>query len=38
MATAEDFGDYLLRTEQVEKKQYDLLQSKAKEIIEVCNN
>ncbi|WP_240259912.1 sugar transferase [Clostridium perfringens] len=38
MATAEDFGDYLLRTEQVEKKQYDLLQSKAKEIIEVWNN
>ncbi|AMN31877.1 sugar transferase [Clostridium perfringens] len=38
MATAEDFGDYLLRTEQVKKKQYDLLQSKAKEIIEVCNN
>ncbi|WP_270238163.1 sugar transferase [Clostridium perfringens] len=38
MATAEDFGDYLLRTKQVEKRQYDLLQSMAKEIIEVSNN
>ena len=38
MATAEDFGDYLLRTRQVEKSQYDSLQSMAKEIIEFCNN
>lgn len=38
MATAEDFGDYLLRTRQVEKSQYDSLQSMAKEIVEFCNN
>ncbi|EHK2346389.1 sugar transferase [Clostridium perfringens] len=38
MATAEDFGDYLLRTKQVEKSQYDSLQEIAKEIIKFCNN
>lgn len=38
MATAEDLGDYLLRTKQVEKSQYDSLQAMAKEIIKFCNN
>ena len=33
MATAEDFGDYLLRTGEVDKKEYDLKQSMAREIL-----
>ncbi len=34
MATAEDFGDYLLRTKKVDKDTYDKNQLKAKELIE----
>lgn len=34
MATAEDFGDYLLRTKKVDKETYDKNQLKAKELIE----
>lgn len=37
MATAEDFGDYLLRTGKVEKMDYDNLQSEAKQVIDVSN-
>lgn len=33
MATAEDFGDYLLRTKQVTEAEYNQLQDEAKEII-----
>ena len=33
MATAEDFGDYLLRTEKIEKEDYDLRQQQAKMIL-----
>ncbi len=33
MATAEDYGDYLLRTEKVQKKEYDQKQRKAKMIL-----
>lgn len=33
MATAEDFGDYLLRTKQVEKYEYDRLQQKSRELL-----
>ncbi|MDK0796551.1 sugar transferase [Clostridium perfringens] len=33
MATAEDFGDYLLRTKQVEKYEYDRLQNKSRELL-----
>ena len=33
MATAEDFGDYLLRTGKVEKDKYDALQAEAKELV-----
>lgn len=33
MATAEDFGDYLLRTGVIDKKEYDLKQSMAKEVL-----
>lgn len=34
MATAEDYGDYLLRTGKVGKDEYDKLQSKARELLE----
>lgn len=34
MATAEDFGDYLLRQGKVDKKKYDRLQAEAVEIID----
>lgn len=33
MATAEDFGDYLLRTGNVDQEEYDLKQAQAKEIL-----
>lgn len=33
MATAEDYGDYLLRTEKVQKKEYDEKQKEAKMIL-----
>ena len=33
MATAEDFGDYLLRTKKVDKETYDKNQLKARELI-----
>ena len=33
MATAEDFGDYLLRTGKVDKVKYDALQVEAKELV-----
>ena len=33
MATAEDFGDYLLRTKQVKKYEYDRLQQKSRELL-----
>lgn len=33
MATAEDFGDYLLRTGEIDKKEYDLKQNMAKEVL-----
>ena len=33
MATAEDLGDYLLRTEKIEKEDYDLRQQQAKMIL-----
>lgn len=33
MATAEDYGDYLLRTEKVQKKEYDKKQMEAKMIL-----
>ena len=35
METAEDFGDYLLRTGQVEKETYDALQEEAKKLLKV---
>ncbi len=34
MATAEDFGDYLLRTGKVDKKKYDELQEKSRHLLE----
>jgi lipopolysaccharide/colanic/teichoic acid biosynthesis glycosyltransferase/glycosyltransferase involved in cell wall biosynthesis len=34
MATAEDFGDYLLRTEKVSQEKYDMKQKQAKSILE----
>lgn len=36
MATAEDFGDYLLRTEKVDKAKYDALQLEARRMIDDC--
>ena len=33
MSTAEDFGDYLLRTGEIDKKEYDLKQNMAKEVL-----
>lgn len=33
MATAEDFGDYLLRTEKVDEAEYDMKQKQAKDIL-----
>lgn len=33
MATAEDFGDYLLRTEKVDSKDYEIKQEEAKDIL-----
>ena len=33
MATAEDYGDYLLRTEKINKEEYDNMQAVAKEIL-----
>lgn len=38
MATAEDFGDYLLRKGQISKEKYDLLQIKANEILGIDKN
>ncbi len=35
MDTAEDYGDYLLRTEKVDKETYDRLQEESKELLEV---
>lgn len=35
MATAEDLGDYLLRTKQVDKNEYNSLQEKAREMLKV---
>lgn len=37
MATAEDFGDYLLRTENIENNEYTIKQKKAKAIMK-CDN
>lgn len=36
MDTAEDFGDYLLRTGAVEKEDYDIKQAFAKELLTAC--
>lgn len=33
MVTAEDFGDYLLRTEKVDSKDYEQKQKEAKDIL-----
>lgn len=38
MATAEDFGDYLLRTEKVDSKDYEIKQKEAKDILNCTNN
>ena len=38
MATAEDFGDYLLRTEKVSVDEYNNKQEEAKEILNITNN
>lgn len=38
MVTAEDYGDYLLRTEKIDKNDYDLQQKKAKSIISTEDN
>jgi len=35
MATAEDFSDYLLRTEKISSKQYDEEQGEAKELLKL---
>lgn len=37
MATAEDFGDYLLRTEKVDQETYDKKQAEAKMILNGCD-
>lgn len=37
MATAEDFGDYLLRTDKVDKETYDKKQAEAKMILNGCD-
>ena len=37
MATAEDFGDYLLRTEKVDQKTYNKKQAEAKMILNGCD-
>ncbi len=38
MATAEDFGDYLLRTEKVDEAEYEVKQKQAKDILEMGKN
>lgn len=38
MATAEDLGDYLLRTEKVDYKDYEIKQEEAKDILKCTNN
>ena len=38
MATAEDFGDYLLHTNKISKEKYEKLQDRALEILENKNN
>lgn len=38
MATAEDLGDYLLRTEKVDSKDYEVKQKEAKDILNYTNN
>lgn len=38
MATAEDYGDYLLRTNIINKESYDVKQAEAKQILENTNN
>lgn len=38
MATSEDFGDYLLRTEKVSIDEYNKKQEEAKEILNITNN
>lgn len=38
MATAEDLGDYLLRTEKVDSKDYEIKQEEAKNILNCTNN
>ncbi len=38
MATAEDLGDYLLRTEKVDSKDYEIKQKEAKDILNCANN
>lgn len=38
MATAEDFGDYLLRTEKVDTKDYEQKQKEAKDILNYTNS
>lgn len=38
MATAEDLGDYLLRTEKVDSKDYEMKQKEAKDILNCTNN
>lgn len=38
LATAEDLGDYLLRTEKVDSKDYEIKQKEAKDILNCTNN
>lgn len=38
MATAEDLGDFLLRTEKVDSKDYEIKQEEAKDILKCTNN
>lgn len=38
MATAEDLGDYLLRTEKVDSNEYEIKQKEAKDILNCTNN
>lgn len=38
MATAEDLGDYLLRTEKVDSKDYEIKREEAKDILKCTNN
>ena len=38
MATAEDFGDYLLRTDQVSLEEYDNKQEEARDILKKVKN